>query len=140
MGEPLDQGHHPVVLRRRRHRDPGAVFCEDSLQKAEPAASPRGAQDDVLAGHGRDIRSEEGMAADHLRPGCGEHLPDRLFLQRCQIHQEGLFRKKRSHLADDVDRGRDRDGHDDDPAGRRELRDGASPPSFPTRGPCGPAR
>ena len=95
--------------------------------------SPRArAQDDVLAGEGGAIRAEEGVAADRPPPAVAvEHLPDRLFLQRREVHQERVLRQMRSDLADDVEGRRDGDGHDDDPAALPRAPGGASPSFFP---------
>ena len=124
MGQPLDEGHHPVVLRGRRHRDAGAAFGEEPFHPVEPSIPPRRAQDDVLAGEGGAIRAEEGVAADDLRRGRFSISRTGSSFSDVRSIRSAVGGTDAAPRADDVERRRDGDGHDDDPAGRGELRDG----------------
>ena len=130
MGQPLDEGHHPVVVFRVCQGDAGAPFGEKRLQPGQPALPPPRAGGDVLPLPGGTVRTKQGVVAADLPPGGGQHLPQGVFLQRREIHQEGILGKERPPLSDDLGGRCDGDRDDDNPAARRELRkrDPLAPP------------
>ena len=122
MVEGLDDGHQFVMPGRGGFHQVRPVFLQDIPKPGQPGVSPCWADGDVLAGQGGDAGAEEGMEADDLRGGGGQHGPHRPFLERGQVHEQGLRGQAGADLLDDRFRDGDRDADDNHRTGRRQGR------------------